>query len=44
MQETLCDLGRVKLVQLQPTGLIVESAETSTGYLYDSSRLVEVDR
>lgn len=44
MQETLSDLGRVKLVQLQPTGLIVESGETPTGYLYDSSRLVEVDR
>ncbi|HSG15377.1 MAG TPA: MOSC domain-containing protein [Anaerolineae bacterium] len=35
------DLGHVKLVQVQPAGLIVE---TSSGYFYDVTRRVEVDR
>ena len=34
-------LGRVKLVQLQPSGLIIEKP---SGYFYDASRRVEVDR
>ena len=34
-------LGTVKLVQLQPSGLIIE---TPSGYFYDASRRVEVDR
>jgi hypothetical protein len=44
MEQTLCELGHVKLVQLQPTGLIIESDKTPTGYFYDASRLVEVDQ
>ena len=44
MEEVLCELGHVKLVQLQTTGLIIASDETPTGYFYDDSRLVEVDR
>ena len=44
MEDTLHELGRVKLVQLQPTGLIIESDKTPTGYFYDNSRLVEVDQ
>ena len=35
------DLGTVKLVQLQPSGLIIE---TSQGEFYDVARRVEVDR
>jgi hypothetical protein len=35
------ELGTVKLVQLQPSGLIIE---TPDGYIYDVSRRVEVDR
>ena len=41
MSETFRDLGRVKLVQIQPDGLIIE---TPSGYTYDASRLVKVDR
>jgi hypothetical protein len=33
-------LGKIKLVQLQPSGLIIE---TPSGYFYDASRRVEVD-
>jgi len=33
-------LGKVKLVQLQPSGLIIQ---TPSGYFYDASRRVEVD-
>lgn len=40
MSETFRDLGRVKLVQIQPNGLIIE---TPSGYTYDASRLVKVD-
>lgn len=41
MIEIIRKLGKVKLVQLQPSGLIIE---TPTGYFYDASRRVEVDR
>ena len=41
MSEKLHKLGKVKLVQLQPSGLIIE---TPSGYFYDASRRVEVDR
>jgi len=41
MAETMQELGRVKLVQLQPSGLIIE---TPSGYFYDVSRRLEVDR
>jgi hypothetical protein len=41
MAETLRELGRVKLVQVQPSGLIIE---TPSGYSYDASRLLEVER
>lgn len=44
MENTLHELGQVKLVQLQPSGLIIEKEKTPTGYFYDSSRLVEVDQ
>ena len=37
----LRDLGVIKLVQLQPSGLIIK---TPSGYFYDASRRVEVDR
>lgn len=38
-------LGQVSLVQLQPTGLIIETPDkTPTGFLYDTTRLVEADR
>lgn len=40
MSETLQELGRVKLVQVQPSGLIIE---TPSGYFYDVSRRLEVD-
>jgi len=39
--DNLRELGNVKLVQLQPSGLIIE---TPSGYFYDASRRVEVDR
>jgi hypothetical protein len=41
MSENFRELGRVKLVQVQPDGLIIE---TPLGYFYDASRLVKVDR
>ena len=41
MVEKLRELGRVKLTQLQPSGLIIE---TPAGYFYDPSRRVVVDR
>jgi hypothetical protein len=41
MIEKLRELGKVKQVQLQPSGLIIE---TPSGYFYDASRRVEVDR
>ncbi len=41
MSENIQELGRVKLVQIQPSGLIIE---TSSGYFYDVSRRVEVEK
>ena len=41
MVEKMRELGRVKLTQLQPSGLIIE---TSSGFFYDASRRVVVDR
>ncbi len=41
MAEDIRELGRVKLVQVQPSGLIIE---TPSGYYYDVSRRVEVDK
>ncbi len=41
MVETLRELGHVKLTQVQPAGLIIE---TSSGSTYDASRRVEVSR
>ena len=35
------EIGRIKLVQLQPSGLIIE---TPSGGFYDASRRLEVDR
>lgn len=40
MVEELHELGKVKLVQLQPSGLIIE---TPSGNFYDASRRVELD-
>jgi hypothetical protein len=40
MASELTELGRVKLVQVQPSGLIIE---TPSGYFYDVSRRLEVD-
>jgi hypothetical protein len=40
MVDNVDELGRVKLVQLQPSGLIIE---TPSGYFYDASRRVVVD-
>ena len=40
MAETLRQLGHVKLVQVQPSGLIIE---TPAGYFYDAIRRLEVD-
>lgn len=40
MVEKVRELGTVKLVQLQPNGLIIEKG---SGYFYDESRRVEVD-
>ncbi len=40
MVEKFHNLGTVKLVQLQPSGLIID---TPSGYFYDPSRRVEVD-
>ncbi len=44
MTETLKELGTVKLVQLQPTGLIIKADNTPSGKFYDASRRVEVDK
>jgi hypothetical protein len=44
MEKPMRELGHVKLVQLQPTGLIIKSDKTPTGYFYDASRLVIVDQ
>ena len=41
MTENRRQLGKVILVQVQPSGLIIE---TPAGYFYDVSRRVEVDR
>ncbi len=41
MTEKIRELGKVKLIQLQPNGLIIE---TESGYFYDASRRVEVDQ
>jgi len=41
MKNTIRELGNVKLVQVQPSGLIIE---TPSGYFYDVTRRVEVDR
>jgi hypothetical protein len=41
MVENIRELGVIKLVQLQPNGLIIKRP---TGYLYDESRRVEVDQ
>lgn len=41
MGDELRRLGHVKLTQLQPNGLIIE---TPSGYFYDASRRVVVDR
>lgn len=41
MVENLRKLGTVKLVQVQPSGLIIE---TPSGELYDASRRVEVEK
>ncbi|HSG45404.1 MAG TPA: hypothetical protein VLA72_19840 [Anaerolineales bacterium] len=41
MTESMRELGMVKLVQIQPSGLIVK---TDGGEIYDPSRRVEVDR
>lgn len=41
MVEKVRELGRVRLTQLQPSGLIIE---TPSGYFYDASRRVVVDR
>lgn len=45
MAEKLSQLGQVKLVQLQPSGLILETpGKTPNGYLYDPTRLSPVDQ
>jgi len=41
MVEKTREIGAVKLVQLQPSGLIIE---TPSGYFYDASRRLEVDQ
>jgi hypothetical protein len=40
MAESIRELGKVKLVQIQPSGLIIEKP---SGDFYDASRRVEVD-
>ena len=40
MVEIIRELGVVKLVQIQPSGLIID---TPSGEFYDTSRRVEVD-
>lgn len=45
MDKNIKQIGHVNLVQLQPNGLIVDTPDkTPTGYFYDASRLVQVDR
>ncbi len=41
MAENIRELGRVKLVQVQPSGLIID---THSGSFYDASRRVEVEK
>lgn len=41
MTKNIGNMGRVKLVQVQPSGLIVK---TPSGYFYDVSRRVEVEK
>ena len=41
MTENIRELGKVKLVQVQPSGLIIE---VPSGYFYDVSRRVEVEK
>ena len=41
MAENIRELGTVKLVQVQPSGLIIK---TPSGYFYDVSRRVEVEK
>ena len=41
MRDQIKELGKVKLVQVQPNGLIID---TPDGDLYDATRRVEVDR
>ncbi len=41
MVEKMRELGSVKLVQVQPSGLIIK---TPSGYFYDATRRVEVER
>ena len=44
MDRKVRQLGEVKLVQLQPNGLIIDMpGQTPTGQFYDPSRLVQVD-
>jgi hypothetical protein len=40
MNKNYRELGQVKLVQVQPNGIIIE---TPSGYIYDASRRVEVE-
>jgi hypothetical protein len=41
MGEKIRELGKVKLVQVQPSGLIIE---TPSGWVYDASRRVAVEK
>ena len=41
MAENIRELGKVKLVQVQPSGLIIQKP---SGYFYDVSRRVEVEK
>ncbi|MBM3126325.1 MAG: hypothetical protein FJZ87_14860 [Chloroflexi bacterium] len=41
MPDEIRELGKIKLVQIQPAGMIVE---VPTGYFYDVTRRVEVDQ
>ncbi len=45
MYKKVRQLGHVRLVQLQPNGLIIDTPDkTPTGYFYDGTRLVQVDQ
>lgn len=45
MYKKVRQLGHVRLVQLQPNGLIIDTPDkTPTGYFYDATRLVQVDQ